>query len=231
MSSRSQSDPYILWPYTFEDPNGPLNGYIQLPASWFEPIFGAYWAINNQTAPIVAAVEKGTEPVHFNNIDKNAPGIENVVAKNPLTPLKNGTEAVQAQVRSALAPATDPINAVIANAGEAFIVPASEAIKQASVVAAAALAPAINAGLSVVPNIGDVAGVDAPLPSAARAAADVLIDDADKSPVLTAARTAANTAVKTAAATTADGIPRAGIAPLINSAAINAANAVTGNEG
>eukprot|EP00884_Botryococcus_braunii_P010557 jgi/Botrbrau1/19502/Bobra.0035s0004.1 len=198
ITTQQQSQPYVLWPYTFDDPNGALDGYLELPASWFEPLFGAYWAISNQTAPAINAAGTIGNALHMQNIDNYFPGLPKAVATNPLTPLRNTTEILQNAARKALSPVTSPINEAISDINRTLISPQSENIKKQSEIIGSAFAPAVRNGLALVPNIDSLVGRNAPLPSAARGVANTAITAIDESPATAAVLQAANNAASTA---------------------------------
>lgn len=228
ISTQHHSEPYVLWPYTFDDPNGPLDGYLELPASWFEPLFGAYWAISNQTAPAIAAAGTLGNALHMQNIDNYFPGLAKAVATNPLTPLQNSTEILQSAARKAFAPVTSPINAAILDINRTLIAPQSATIKQQSEIIGSALAPAVRAGLSLVPNIDSVIGRNAPLPSAARGAANTAIAAVDEAPATAAVLQAANNAANTAQATSAAAVAPDNVTPALTDTIHTAARAIYG---
>jgi hypothetical protein len=191
MSNAGNSRPYVLWPYTLDQPEGPLKGYLELPASWFEPLFGAYWAINNITVPIENQVNAAADALHTQDIDEYFPDyLYNLTITNPLLPYKNQTEAVQSQVRAALAPIVDPFNAAILGLNNTIVAPTGEALKQGGLAVSSALAPAFLGAVHSIPNIGTGFGVEAPLPSTIRSISKGVASEIDKNAMIITARKA-----------------------------------------
>eukprot|EP00884_Botryococcus_braunii_P013771 jgi/Botrbrau1/22395/Bobra.0091s0006.1 len=191
MSNAGNSRPYVLWPYTLDQPEGPLKGYLELPASWFEPLFGAYWAINNFTVPIENQVNAAADALHTQDIDEYFPDyLYNLTITNPLLPYKNQTEAVQSQVRAALAPIVDPFNAAILGLNNTIVAPTGEALKQGGLAVSSALAPAFLGAVHSIPNIGTGFGVEAPLPSTIRSISKGVASEIDQNAMITTARKA-----------------------------------------
>lgn len=198
ITSQRHSEPYVLWPYSFQDPNGLLDGYLQFPAEWFAPLFGWYWAISNQTAPAISAAGQLGNSLHLQNIDEWFPGLPALVARNPLSPFQNGTEALANATRQAWAPVADPINAYILDVNRTLVAPQSETFRRQSEMIAAAFAPAVHDTLGLLPNIDGLVGSHAPLPSIFRGAADTAISTIAAAPgtadVLAVATNVANAA-------------------------------------
>jgi hypothetical protein len=227
ISTQQHSQPYVLWPYTFDDPNGPLDGYLQLPATWFEPLFGLYWAISNQTAPAIAAAGAIGNALHMQNIDEYFPGLPKAVSTNPLSPFQNSTEALQNLTRQALAPITDPINAAISDVNRTLVSPVSENVKHGSEIIGSAFAPAVNLGLRFIPNIDDLVGRNAPLPSIGRTAANSAITAIDQAPATSATLQVANTLSQNVATASAASVPPDTVTPIITSAIKTAGKSVS----
>lgn len=167
-STDTASEPYVLWPYTFEEPAGPLSGYLQLPASLFEPIFGAYWELTNQTRPLVKAVEDATAPAaqYYQNVDKLFPGIDRVVNVNPLTALEPAAKQAYDAADAAFGPATAPAAGALAAAAKQAVAPIADAIQKGSLQITGAFAPAVQGAIGAIPNVNSLFGPGAPLPSA-----------------------------------------------------------------
>jgi hypothetical protein len=218
ISTQQHSQPYVLWPYTFDDPNGPLDGYLQLPASWFEPLFGAYWAISNQTAPLISSAGSIGNALHMQNVDAYFPGIAAAVSTNPLSPVRPQLETMQKISREAMAPAIAPINAAILEVNRTIVSPASESIKQGSEALGSALAPVVNIGFEFLPNLDAVIGRNAPLPSLARNTANAAITTINQAPATSAALRMANSLSQAAASISAASVPPDIVTPAITSA-------------
>lgn len=188
MSNQGQSQPYILWPYTLEQPEGPLKGYIQLPASWFEPVWGAYWAINNVTLPIENQINAAADAFHFQNIDEYFPGIYNWTITNPLTPVKDQYEAVRQTIKSAHEAVMTPVNAIVLDLNQSIVAPTAQAMRQGGLAVTSALAPSFLGAVTSIPNIDTGFGTQAPIPSAIRSISDEVVAAIDSNDAIVAAR-------------------------------------------
>jgi hypothetical protein len=167
-STDTSSEPYVLWPYTFEEPAGPLSGYLQLPAALFQPIFGPYWELTNQTMPLVKAVEQATAPAsqYYQNVDNLFPGIDRIVNVNPLTALEPAAKQAYNAADAAFGPATAPAAEALASAAKQAVAPIADAIQKGSLQITGAFAPAVQGAIGAIPNVNSIFGPQAPLPSA-----------------------------------------------------------------
>lgn len=161
-SSDSTNEAYVLWPYTFQEPAGPLSGYLQLPASLFDPMFKPYWELTNQTRPALQAFQQATAPASavYQNVDNLFPGIDRIANVNPLLAFAPAYEQALDVADAWTAP-----NAALAAAAKQAVAPIADAIQKGSYDVAAALAPAAQAGVGAIPNVNSLVGPGAPLTS------------------------------------------------------------------